>query len=135
MTRRLTEEYFKNRTFYNIQAGSLIDNPDQRISSDVRHAPPPWGPPTLSCQPSMLVFTSTKACASGDFAVTPCHHDAASARLLEEARLGARAWLFVIACGLFPRARHPIDTVGGGARHAADNVNAGSSRTRRWASA
>ena len=36
MTRRLTEEYFENRTFYQIQSGSLIDNPDQRISSDVR---------------------------------------------------------------------------------------------------
>ncbi|CAL8470471.1 g10013 [Coccomyxa elongata] len=36
MTRRLTEEYFQNRTFYQIQSGSHIDNPDQRISSDVR---------------------------------------------------------------------------------------------------
>ena len=36
MTRRLTQDYFARRTFYQIQAGSLIDNPDQRISSDVR---------------------------------------------------------------------------------------------------
>jgi ABC-type uncharacterized transport system fused permease/ATPase subunit len=36
MTRRLTQDYFAGRTFYQIQAGSLIDNPDQRISSDVR---------------------------------------------------------------------------------------------------
>lgn len=36
MTRRLTQEYLASRTFYQIQAGSLIDNPDQRISSDVR---------------------------------------------------------------------------------------------------
>lgn len=38
MTRRLTEEYFENRTFYQIQSGALVDNPDQRISSDVRCA-------------------------------------------------------------------------------------------------
>ena len=36
MTRRLTQEYLASRTFYQIQAGSLIDNPDQRISADVR---------------------------------------------------------------------------------------------------
>jgi ABC-type uncharacterized transport system fused permease/ATPase subunit len=36
MTRKLTEEYFHNSTFYQIQSGALIDNPDQRISSDVR---------------------------------------------------------------------------------------------------
>lgn len=36
MTRRLTEDYFANRTFYQVQAGSLVDNPDQRIASDVR---------------------------------------------------------------------------------------------------
>jgi ABC transporter transmembrane region 2 len=38
MTRSLTQQYFQHRTFYSIQAGSLLDNPDQRISSDVR-----WG--------------------------------------------------------------------------------------------
>lgn len=41
MTRQLTEDYFRNRTFYNIQSSSLIDNPDQRIASDVRQDCPP----------------------------------------------------------------------------------------------
>lgn len=36
MTKRFTEEYFRDRTFYQVQAGSLVDNPDQRIASDVR---------------------------------------------------------------------------------------------------
>eukprot|EP00891_Asterochloris_glomerata_P008156 jgi/Astpho2/8156/e_gw1.00120.35.1_t len=34
MTEQFTSEYFEDRTFY--QAGALVDNPDQRISSDVR---------------------------------------------------------------------------------------------------
>ena len=46
MTRRLTQEYLANRTFYQIQAGSLIDNPDQRISADVRCG---FIPATRSC--------------------------------------------------------------------------------------
>ena len=36
LTRRLTDDYFRDRSFYQIQAGSLVDNPDQRISSDIR---------------------------------------------------------------------------------------------------
>ena len=36
MTRKLTEDYFRDTTFYQIQSGAMIDNPDQRISSDVR---------------------------------------------------------------------------------------------------
>ncbi|KAK9808588.1 hypothetical protein WJX72_000137 [[Myrmecia] bisecta] len=36
MTRQITEDYFANRTFYQVQAGSLVDNPDQRIASDIR---------------------------------------------------------------------------------------------------
>ena len=36
MTERFTSEYFQERTFYQVQAGGLLDNPDQRISSDVR---------------------------------------------------------------------------------------------------
>ncbi|KAK9814036.1 hypothetical protein WJX73_009771 [Symbiochloris irregularis] len=36
MTQKLTREYFENQTFYRVQAGSLVDNPDQRISSDIR---------------------------------------------------------------------------------------------------
>jgi ABC-type uncharacterized transport system fused permease/ATPase subunit len=36
MTRRLTDEYFAGRTFYRVQAGALLDNPDQRIAVDVR---------------------------------------------------------------------------------------------------
>ena len=40
MTRRVTSEYLANRAFYQVQAGALVDNPDQRIASDVRCAPP-----------------------------------------------------------------------------------------------
>jgi ABC-type uncharacterized transport system fused permease/ATPase subunit len=36
MTERLTLEYFEDRTFYRVQAGGLLDNPDQRIASDIR---------------------------------------------------------------------------------------------------
>jgi ABC-type uncharacterized transport system fused permease/ATPase subunit len=36
LTRRLTDDYFRDRSFYQVQAGALIDNPDQRISSDIR---------------------------------------------------------------------------------------------------
>lgn len=45
MTRKLTEDYFRNGTFYQIQSGALIDNPDQRISSDVR-----WGQNIKKCK-------------------------------------------------------------------------------------
>ena len=38
LTRRLTDDYFRDRSFYQIQAGTLVDNPDQRISSDIRCA-------------------------------------------------------------------------------------------------
>ena len=40
MTRRVTSEYLANRAFYQVQAGALVDNPDQRIASDVRCALP-----------------------------------------------------------------------------------------------
>lgn len=36
MTQDLTGKYFKNRSFYQIQAGQMVDNPDQRIATDVR---------------------------------------------------------------------------------------------------
>ena len=36
MTQRLTADYFAERTFYQVQAGALLDNPDQRIAVDVR---------------------------------------------------------------------------------------------------
>ena len=36
MTKRVTSEYLANRAFYQVQAGALVDNPDQRIASDVR---------------------------------------------------------------------------------------------------
>lgn len=39
LTERLTDEYFADRSFYQVQAGSLLDNPDQRISSDIRCRP------------------------------------------------------------------------------------------------
>ena len=38
LTRRVTNDYFRDRSFYQIQAGTLVDNPDQRISSDIRRA-------------------------------------------------------------------------------------------------
>lgn len=38
MTRRLLAQYFEGRTFYRLQAGALVDNPDQRIAADVRCA-------------------------------------------------------------------------------------------------
>lgn len=36
MTNQFTSDYFKDRTFYQVQAGALVDNPDQRIANDVR---------------------------------------------------------------------------------------------------
>jgi len=38
MTQRLMSQYFRDRSFYQLQAGQLVDNPDQRIAADVR-----WG--------------------------------------------------------------------------------------------
>jgi hypothetical protein len=38
MTNRLLAQYFRDRSFYQLQAGQLVDNPDQRIAADVRHA-------------------------------------------------------------------------------------------------
>ena len=38
MTDQFTQDYFKDRTFYHVQAGTLVDNPDQRIANDVRYA-------------------------------------------------------------------------------------------------
>lgn len=35
MTEKLMAEYFENRTFYALQSEGAVDNPDQRISSDV----------------------------------------------------------------------------------------------------
>ncbi|KAL4519069.1 hypothetical protein Ndes2526A_g00174 [Nannochloris sp. 'desiccata'] len=37
MTKKFTQEYFENQTFYQVQAGALLDNPDQRIAVDVRN--------------------------------------------------------------------------------------------------
>jgi ABC-type uncharacterized transport system fused permease/ATPase subunit len=37
MTQKFTREYFENQTFYQVQAGALLDNPDQRIAVDVRN--------------------------------------------------------------------------------------------------
>lgn len=36
MTNEFTKDYFKDRAFYQVQAGALLDNPDQRITNDVR---------------------------------------------------------------------------------------------------
>ena len=35
LTERLIQQYLDGRSFYRIQTGSLMDNPDQRITSDV----------------------------------------------------------------------------------------------------
>ncbi|KAL4440466.1 hypothetical protein ABPG75_003467 [Micractinium tetrahymenae] len=37
MTERFTADYFYDRTFYQVQAGALVDNPDQRIAVDIRN--------------------------------------------------------------------------------------------------
>ncbi|KAL4419364.1 hypothetical protein ABPG77_001591 [Micractinium sp. CCAP 211/92] len=37
MTERFTADYFHDRTFYQVQAGALVDNPDQRIAVDVKN--------------------------------------------------------------------------------------------------
>ena len=37
MTRKITADYFANQAFYQVQSGDLVDNPDQRIASDVRY--------------------------------------------------------------------------------------------------
>ena len=39
MTKKVTNDYLANRAFYQVQAGALVDNPDQRIASDVRCGP------------------------------------------------------------------------------------------------
>lgn len=36
MTRDLTAKYLADRSYYKMQSGQLVDNPDQRIASDVR---------------------------------------------------------------------------------------------------
>ena len=36
MTNEFSTDYFKDRAFYQVQAGALVDNPDQRITNDVR---------------------------------------------------------------------------------------------------
>jgi len=35
MTEKLMADYFEDRTFYTLQSEGTVDNPDQRISSDV----------------------------------------------------------------------------------------------------
>mgnify|MGYP001811054060 CR=1 FL=1 len=41
MTTRLLEQYFRDRSFYQLQAAQLVDNPDQRIAAVVRWARAP----------------------------------------------------------------------------------------------
>ncbi len=36
MTEQLLSQYLADRSFYQLQAEQLVDNPDQRIASDVR---------------------------------------------------------------------------------------------------
>lgn len=35
MTEDMLSDYMADRTFYNVQAGQVIDNPDQRLTSDI----------------------------------------------------------------------------------------------------
>jgi ABC-type uncharacterized transport system fused permease/ATPase subunit len=35
MTEDLLDQYMSDQTFYNIHAGSVVDNPDQRLTSDI----------------------------------------------------------------------------------------------------
>lgn len=37
MTEDLLNSYMNDRTFYNIHAGSVVDNPDQRLTSDINN--------------------------------------------------------------------------------------------------
>ena len=39
MSDKFLSDYLKNRTFYKVQAAAAFDNPDQRISVDVRYRP------------------------------------------------------------------------------------------------
>jgi putative ATP-binding cassette transporter len=36
MTQELLQDYFRDRSFYRLQAGGLVDNPDQRMASDIK---------------------------------------------------------------------------------------------------
>ena len=36
MTKKLMAQYFEDRSFYQLQASALVDNPDQRIAADIR---------------------------------------------------------------------------------------------------
>lgn len=36
MTRRFTSDYLSGTSYYNLASSGTVDNPDQRISSDVR---------------------------------------------------------------------------------------------------
>ncbi len=38
MTESLLQQYMQDRTFYQLQSTSTVDNPDQRISADIRCA-------------------------------------------------------------------------------------------------
>eukprot|EP00879_Flechtneria_rotunda_P011547 GHRR01012061.1.p4 GENE.GHRR01012061.1~~GHRR01012061.1.p4 ORF type:complete len:124 (+),score=39.00 GHRR01012061.1:1127-1498(+) len=48
MTAHLLEQYFADRSFYQLQAGALVDNPDQRIAADVRCATMTKAQPTAA---------------------------------------------------------------------------------------
>ena len=80
MTRKLTADYFANRAFYQVQAGALVDNPDQRIASDVRCMPlmcDIWAPQELERQVSLhvvLIFIAYHVSSIGAVAVVPGLH-------------------------------------------------------------
>ena len=88
MTRRVTGEYLANRAFYQVQAGALVDNPDQRIASDVRCAPAPHPCPRAGSLPR--VFLCVRDCmgtAWNPGATTLCRSSPGESALLPPLRL------------------------------------------------
>ncbi len=134
MTRRVTGEYLANRAFYQVQAGALVDNPDQRIASDARcaHAPHPCthvpGAASLQRMGSWvrLFVWDCMGNPTNPGATMPCHgspgeKEAFCCRCGSESTC-ASALLRAM------RQRSVADSRGG-------RAGAGSSRRPRWASA
>lgn len=80
MTREITADYLSNRAFYQVQAGELVDNPDQRIASDARYSI------TLNPEPLTYYEQSSMAsilhCSGSVSSESPCKWDLRKAALL-----------------------------------------------------
>lgn len=70
MTREITADYFSNRAFYQVQAGDLVDNPDQRIASDARWDF--WDRKYASDQSLSCTTQHSKIVSSADLSSIPC---------------------------------------------------------------